>query len=149
MADAKKPDPRFVGASDYRGRLRGKNGKFASGLGAPAQGEHSAAVSRALKKRDYRAFLEAIEPAALGLLEKALRSTKVPMKERIGIAMELVTRLHGKTVQNLDADKAKQKVENMSHDDLREYVKGLMAELESSGSDLPTLPEGTEGQIIN
>jgi hypothetical protein len=80
------------------------------------------------KKADYRKFLEDMEPAALKVLKQALKDESVPIKERKEIAMDVLTRLHGKVIQNTEVEDAKKRVEGMSNDELREFIMELAAE---------------------
>ena len=128
MADEKKkPDQRFSEVNDPRARTRDKTGRW-SGLGALAESPEVKSVSTAIKTRDYRKFLESIEPGAMQVLAKAMRSKGVAMKERIAIATDILNRLHGKAITSVEADAAKKRVEQMSTDELRDLVKKLLTE---------------------
>lgn len=105
-------------------RPRNRRGEFsASGLGESVE-----LRERKVKVRDYRKFLESIEPAAFQVMARGLRDGKVPMKDRILIAQDVLNRLHGRVLQPQEAEEAKRRVENMSTDELRSYVLGLLGE---------------------
>lgn len=124
---ASKPDVRFaeVNSTD---RTRGKDGRWKS-LGASVESREVREVRRAAEMKNYRRFLESVEPAALRVMAQALKDGKVAMKDRILIAQDILNRLHGKTLQPVEAEEARRRVEQMSTDELREYVGSLAAEL--------------------
>lgn len=129
MSDEKKDGlPPFSEVNVPGARTRDKKGMF-SGLGTPVESSEVKAVHRAAKIRDYRKFLESIEPTALRVLADALRDKKVPAKERIMIAQDILTRLHGKALVPQEAEEAKRRVEQMSTDELRDFVGELAGEM--------------------
>lgn len=141
MEDDKKKLPPFSEVNLPGARTRDRKGKF-SGLGTPVESTEVQAVRRAAKIRDYRKFLESIEPTALNVLASALRDKKVPAKERILIAQDILTRLHGKALVPQEADEAKRRVEQMSTDELRDFVGELAGEM---GMNL----KPKAGQVVN
>ncbi len=82
-----------------------------------------------VKVRDYRRFLQVMEPAAWKLLAAALRDRKVTMKDRIEIAQDILTRLHGKVAGSNEADEARKKFESMSTDELKANIIDLAKEM--------------------
>lgn len=128
MADEKKALPPFSEVNVPGARTRNKHGRF-SGLGTPVESTEVQAVRRAAKIRDYRKFLESIEPAAMRVLADALRNKKVPVKERLLVAQDILTRLHGKALVPQEAEEAKRRVEHMSTDELKDFVGELAGEM--------------------
>lgn len=145
MADEQKKPEKFSEVNDPRARTRDKSGKW-SGLGALAESPEVKVVSSAIKTRDYRKFLESIEPGAMQVLARAMRSKGVPIKERIAIATDILNRLHGKALVSVEADAAKKKIEQMSTDELRDLVKKLLAE---TGLEEADVVEASPGQVVN
>jgi plasmid stability protein len=109
-------------------RTRDKKGRFKS-LGYPVESAEVRGVDRGPKERDYRKVLESMEPEAFKVLKAGLKDSRVPMKDRIAIAQDVLTRLHGKTVQSQEAEDARRKVESMSLDELKKYVQELAGEV--------------------
>lgn len=121
------PEKRFMEVHDPRARTRDAGGRWRSVSTLSKEADDSG-VKRSIKTRDYRRFLESIEPRAMRVLADALRDKKIPMKERLLVAQDVLNRIHGKSLTPVEADQARRKVESMSTDELREYIKRVAAE---------------------
>lgn len=109
-------------------RSRDKRGQY-SGIGTPVESDEVKGVRRAAKIRDYRKFLESIEPTAMKVLAEALRDKRVGIKEKLLVAQDVLNRLHGKALVPQEAEEARRKVENMSTDELVSFVTDLAGEM--------------------
>lgn len=125
--ESSSPEFRFAEVN-LPARTRDGRGQFRS-LGTPVESQEVRSVRRAVELKNYRRFLEAMEPAALRVMSAALRDRKVAVKDKILIAQDVLNRLHGKTLQPVEAEEARRKVEQMSVDELRDYVGSLAGEL--------------------
>ena len=127
MTDPVVPAP-FAEVNDNRARTRDKGGRFKA-LGASVESDKVREIHRAEKIRDYRKFLATMEPAAFRVLQAALNDKMVSMKDRIEIAQDVLTRMHGKVLGSTEADEARRRVESMSTDELKVHLIDLAKEM--------------------
>ena len=128
MGEEERVETNFAEVSVGRARTRDSRGHFKS-LGAPVESSEVRSVRRAEAVRDYRKFLATMEPAAFRVLMDALKDKRVSMKDRIEIAQDVLTRLHGKVIGSTEADDARRRVESMSTDELKAHVVELAKEM--------------------
>jgi hypothetical protein len=118
----------FAEVNDAKARTRDKSGRFKA-LGASVESDEVRGVTRAEKVRDYRKFLATMEPAAFRVLQAALNNKLVSMKDKIEIAQDILTRMHGKVLGSTEADDARRRVEAMSTDELKAHLVELAKEM--------------------
>jgi hypothetical protein len=134
----KTPEKRFMEIHDSRARVRDVRGRW-RGVGTLAKEVEESGVKRSIKARDYRKFLEAVEPRAMKVLADALRDKRIPLKDRLLVAQDVLNRLHGKALVPVEADAARRRVEQMSTDELRDYIKSVASEVGLMSDLLPVV----------
>lgn len=117
-------DSRFAEVHVPAARARNRKGHFV-GLGTPVEGGDVRLVKRALSKKDYRRYLEDNEHLALKVIVDVLKDKRVPAREKLQAAQDLLNRLHGRVAAPGEGGDAKKKLESMSTDELRDHVISL------------------------
>lgn len=122
-----KPDKRFAEVHVSWSHVRDSKGRW-RGLKRLADDPAVAQTRMNKAAKDYRRFLEAVEPAAWRVIADVVKNKRYPLKERLLAAQDVLNRLHGKVLTPQEAQDARKKVENMSTDELREFIVTMLRE---------------------